>query len=105
MKLAHTHKTYTAKRLEDGRTNVLLHQLTATDLDGSEIGRIVWHDSNGEIEKLFVVPSHRRKGIATSLFNIAQWLNPAPKHSAWRTDDGDAWAKSITNELPERKYA
>jgi GNAT superfamily N-acetyltransferase len=105
VKLVHKHSTYVASRLEDGRRDVLLHTLTACTAEGNEVARIVWHDTNGEIEKLFVDPQHRRKGLATSLFNMAQWLNPAPKHSAWRTDDGDAWAKSITNDLPERKYA
>jgi GNAT superfamily N-acetyltransferase len=99
------HEIFTARILEDGRKDVVLHKLSATNIDNIEIGRLVWHDSTGEIEKLWVAPEHRRQGIATALWIKAQSLNPAPQHSAWRTDDGDAWAKSITNELPERQVA
>lgn len=105
LRVTHTYQSYIARRLEDGRTDVLLHKLTATTNNGEEIGRLVWHDSNGEIEKLWVDVAYRRQGIATSLWRMAQWINPAPVHSAWRTDDGDAWARSITNDLPERKIA
>ena len=99
------HETYTARVLEDGRRNVLLHKVSAKTPDGAEIARLIWHDSNGEIEKLWVDAAYRRQGIATSLWKMAQWLNPAPVHSAWRTNDGDAWARSITNQLPEREIA
>lgn len=100
-----TYETYIASRLEDGRRNVLLHMVICR-ISGSEVGRIYWHDSNGEIEKLWVDPMHRRKGIATALWEHANGApGPTPQHSAWRTDDGDAWAKSFNTPLPERKQA
>ena len=99
------YETFTARILEEGRKDVLLHKLSATNIDNIEIGRLVWHDSNGEIEKLWVSPEHRRQGIATELWDTAQSMNPAPQHSPWRTDAGEAWARSITNELPERQVA
>lgn len=99
------YETHTASRLEDGRREVPLHKVTCW-IDGQEVGRIVWHDSNGEIEKLWVDPAHRRQGIATELWLQAHESDgPAPQHSAWRTDDGDAWAKSFNTPLPERKAA
>tara|TARA_R110001606_G_scaffold84147_1_gene191649 strand:- start:326 stop:652 length:327 start_codon:yes stop_codon:yes gene_type:complete len=100
----HSFTTYVSNRLEDGRTNVTLHKLAALEGD-KEIARLIWADGTGEIEKLWVDEDHRRQGYATSLWNLAQWTKSPPIHSSWRTDDGQAWAESITHQLPERKYA
>jgi hypothetical protein len=50
-----------------------------------------------------------RQGIGTALWHEGQRLAsenrriPAPKHSAYRTNSGDAWAKSVGGPLPRRK--
>lgn len=97
--------TYVAPRIEDGRTDVPLFRIEAT-IDGEVVGRIVWHEVGGEVEKLWTAPKYRRQGIATDLWTLAHQQGViAPQHSAWRTDDGDAWARSLTDDLPPRLFA
>lgn len=62
-----------------------------------------------EVTHLSVPEGARRQGVATSLWSEGQRLAgenakiPAPKHSADRTNAGDAWARSVGGKLPRRK--
>lgn len=85
--------------IEDGRQDVSMMQIEAIQ-DDERLGYILWHKSNGEIEKLWVMPEHRRKGIATQLWNEACKSKVHPTHSQWRTSDGEAWAQTIGGFLP-----
>lgn len=72
------------------------------------MGQLSWHPESGEILSLEVKKEHRRKGVATSLYNFAHQTASkqglvAPKHSAERTEEGDAWAKSVGDKLPPLK--
>ena len=89
---------------EDGRTGVQVLKLQLR-IDNELIGHLVWEVSTGDIYKLWVQSAHRRKGYATELWNEAQQYEIKPKHSAWRTDSGEAWAISIGGELPPRLRA
>lgn len=69
-------------------------------MEENEVGFIIWDGADeGRIEELFVVPEHRRKGLATSLWNEAikyakeNYLT-RPVHSESRTEAGEAWAKT-----------
>lgn len=84
-----------------------LHKVEAYDA-GDWAGELKWHPKTGEIKNLFVEANVRRQGIGTGLWNEAQRIATSergivpPKHSADRTDDGDAWAKKIGGALPKR---
>lgn len=76
----------------------------------AESGDTVGHmlcDHRGKIQSISVQPAHQRKGVATNMWNHAQELAsqgqvPAPKHSKDRSDQGDAWARSVGGRRPRR---
>jgi hypothetical protein len=61
------------------------------------------------VTNISVPEAAQRQGVATSLWNEGHRLAsenakvPAPKHSADRTNQGDAWARSVGGKLPRRK--
>lgn len=82
-------------------------------LDGEVLG---WIDvfgryynakARGKIKMIQVWDPHKRKGVATALFEEAQrrWSDLTIKHSSDRTNDGDAWAREIGGTLPRRQSA
>lgn len=89
---------------EDGRLDLKVFKLTL-EIDKELIGHLVWEEDSGEIYKLWVQSAYRRKGYATELWNRAKNYPIKPKHSAWRTNEGEAWALSTGDELPPREYA
>jgi GNAT superfamily N-acetyltransferase len=88
------------------------HWIFAEHPEHGEVGRMNWENANskrpGRVAELWVDPEHRRKGIATAMWNFANklhaegTLNSAPVHSEDRTDKGDAFAKSVGGALPAR---
>ena len=78
------------------------HQYTAQH-KGEEAGFMHVGEAGGVID-INVHPDHRRKGVATSLWNhalsMAGQINPDgeripyPEHSEHRTEEGESWAKS-----------
>jgi len=83
------------------------HQVLA-HVDNKPVGKLEWAGATGKIQEVFVSKPHRRKGIATSMLEQSRTmakekgLNP-PVHSERRSDDGQAWAESTKDKLPERK--
>ena len=73
-----------------------------------EAGSLEW-GARG-IRFVEVARSNRRQGVATALWNEGHRLAenhgriPKPKHSAERTDEGDAWARSVGGRLPRRNW-
>lgn len=81
------------------------HEYTA-HLNDEQIGHM--HLSpGGDVIDIQVHPDHRRKGVATALWNHAIKMAgtptvlideieqmPYPEHSGHRTEAGEAWAKS-----------
>ena len=62
-----------------------------------------WHHKTGEIKGTYTVPEQQRRGVATSLFQQAHGQGVVkPKHSSFRTNSGDAWARSMGGRLPPR---
>jgi GNAT superfamily N-acetyltransferase len=89
---------------EDGRSQVKMLRI-AVEL-GEDSAYIDWEPS-GELYYIKVPPEYRRQGIATRLWEAAKeharkFGLPIPTHSQYRTDEGDAWAKSLDEELPPR---
>ena len=84
------------------------HEVTASIKD-KPVGMINWAGGGkGQIEKIFVAPEHRRKGIATALLGESRRIAKEkdilpPAHSERRSEAGDAWAKSLKEPLPKRK--
>ena len=75
--------------------------LVATE-NGERIAYLSWHWYTHEIKGIKVREDRRRQGIATWLLREARREVPDIHHSAIRTEDGDAWAKSLHEPLPER---
>lgn len=86
---------------------VIWHEVTAT-VDGKQVGYVWWMHKTSRIHDIKVEPDYRRKGIATALWREAQRVAlvtrgvKPPRHSPGRTDDGDAWARSLGERLPAR---
>jgi hypothetical protein len=64
--------------------------------DGETVGNLSW-DSR-MIHNVEVNAYHRRKGVATAMYDFARNLNseqiPAIQHSPERTKEGEKWAKT-----------
>lgn len=76
------------------------HRITAL-LGGERVGEMSW--GSKEIHGLDVNDAHQRRGLATAMWNYGQEMRPRPKHSADRTDKGEAWARKVGGRLPRRK--
>jgi ribosomal protein S18 acetylase RimI-like enzyme len=84
---------------EDGRTDL---PITTFELvTGAGIIARLKLEADGTCYGIWVNAEHRRKGHATTLWRYAQANGYAPKHSAERTVDGQAWAASLNEPLPE----
>jgi ribosomal protein S18 acetylase RimI-like enzyme len=85
-----------------------LHYLEATSGD-EVVGKLNWVHSSGRISGIYVPKEHRRKGIATAMYNHAVKLSDTnrniskPKLTDDRTNDGEAWARSLGVRLPRRR--
>jgi hypothetical protein len=75
------------------------HKITAT-ANGTPVGHLVW--DNHDISTIEVAPRHRRKGIATAMYDMAKKLPTKEDiyHSETRTEKGDAWAKTTSSYFP-----
>lgn len=54
----------------------------------------------GDIKDIRVGEPHRRKGVATGMWNYAHQQGFNPEHSDSRTPEGDAWAASTGADVP-----
>jgi hypothetical protein len=55
----------------------------------------------GDVKDIRVGEPHRRKGVATGMWNYAKQQGLNPEHSDSRTKDGDAWAATTGDFVPE----
>lgn len=80
-------------------THPTAHQLEAFDPKvGDVVGYMRWNKENGRIEDITVDREHRRKGIATGMWNHAKNLDVTPpKHSPVRSPSGLAWSEAVGN--------
>lgn len=82
--------------------NMANHKIIA-QYKGRRVGRMEWDIGTGDIQGINVQPSHRRKGIATAMWNLAQDITGNNVgHSPVRSDEGDVWAKSVGGDIPPR---
>jgi len=73
-------------------------------------GYLVWDNDSGLVLDLWVRDDRQRLGVASALWEMAQRTAEAngwhePLHAGDRTEDGDAWARSLGGELPDRTEA
>lgn len=69
------------------------------------IGHMLLHplvNGKRKVRNIVVNQDHQRQGVATGMWNYAQEQGLKPRHSADRTNDGDAWARSVSSRLPRR---
>jgi hypothetical protein len=73
------------------------------------VGYMEIHPESGVIYDVVVNEQHRRKGVATAMWDLAHSIHqampdkyPKPVHSAIRTDKGDAWAHAVGGDVPPR---
>lgn len=83
------------------------HEIKLFDKDSDQVGRLEWHKDRGEVLNINVHPEYQRKGVATAMWNMAHQLSSEygvtpPQHSADRSDNGEAWAKTTGASLPKR---
>jgi GNAT superfamily N-acetyltransferase len=85
------------------------HRVTAHRQEEGEskyAGYMAWSSSG--VRNIDVAPAVQRQGIGTALWNEGHRLAseharvPKPKHSKDRTNEGDAWARSVGGRLPKR---
>lgn len=77
------------------------HRVAAMN-DGAKVGHIDWDgNETGRINMVHVEEEHRRKGVATSLWNEAHAVSSregliGPKHDAQKNLSGEglAWSKA-----------
>jgi 8-oxo-dGTP diphosphatase len=80
------------------------------------VGELNWYGTTGVIHHLNVAgeedqrssglgngQEHQHKGIATAMWNWGQEMTPKPRHSEDRTEQGDAWAKSVGGPRPRMR--
>jgi GNAT superfamily N-acetyltransferase len=105
---------------EDPDNEVERHTVTTQHTPtGAYAGSMIWSGyedtDNGHLQSIEVDPKFRRQGLATKMWNHARELsykNPNihfPQHSAFRTPEGDAWARAVTEDgtkdwLPYNQY-
>lgn len=76
-------------------------------LGGRVIGRLEWDNTTGEIDMVEVGVRFRRQGVATKMLRYAEKIAAesmgrikSPVHSPLRSPSGDAWARSVSPDLP-----
>ena len=90
---------------EDGRRGVEIVAVAYFNEAGEAIARLRL-ELCGEVYGLWVHKNFRRQGLATALWvNAPELTGIVPRHSEWRTDDGDAFARSFGVPLPARLNA
>ena len=80
------------------------HRIDAFNESGA-VGYIEWNDDDGEVDRVFVGRPYRRLGVGTRLWELAtEWAEKhdavPPEHSSTRSEEGDAWARSIGGHIP-----
>lgn len=85
------------------------HKVVARAGD-QQIGQMEWHMKTGRVLGIEVDEAHQRQGVATGMWNAAHDAARQtrsvvkPKHSAERTDAGDAWVKAVGGSVPRRTH-
>lgn len=75
---------------------------THPDATDGAVGTLSW--KAGRVDEVLVDPEHQHQGLATAMYHQATRANRKPlSHSAYRTDAGDAWARTVGGAMPPRR--
>lgn len=94
----------TISHVDNGKHTDLL--VNANHPDEGIVGQLhlgfIRQNGRRKVRNIFVKKEYQRKGIATALWGYAVANGLKPQHSDDRTDQGEAWAKSLGKRLPPR---
>jgi len=63
---------------------------------GEQIGALTWDPGDGTILGVGVTPEHRRKGIATAMWDMAHTVpGTKPVHNPKHSEDAAHWIKHL----------
>lgn len=72
-------------------------------LSGTYVASFTWSTDDGVIQSIWVHEDYRRRGIATKLYREARKrASGSIRHSSYRTQEGDDWAKAVGGYLPPK---
>lgn len=75
--------------------------LNAFHPTAGHVGQLDYDPDNGIINVIYTSEEHRRKGVATAMWNHAQQHEKVkPRHSPSMTEEGHAWARSVGGNVP-----
>ena len=82
------------------------HRIRAVK-DDEVVGEMEWASRGGYLANITVSEDFQRKGIATKMWKLGNRLSvehgvSAPRHTPYRSESGDAWARKVGGELPPR---
>lgn len=93
-----------AYRLEQGPG---YREVTAHSPRGKLVGFINWHDPDPQypglrdtsvVHRVQVDERHRRRGLASAMYEMAREIQPTLKHSHALTTDGLAWTRGLKDK-------
>lgn len=87
------------------------HQILAFQPHSDDIlGHLTWDDKSGQVGEVWVHPDHRRQGLASRMYMMAQRLtaghpqvSPITHAQDVRTPSGEAWAQTLPDYTPIAK--
>lgn len=78
------------------------HMVWASTGNNKALGHMTWDKGVVNAVEVYNTDRWGRKGMATQMWNRAREITPNLRHSSNRSDMGNAWAKKVGGELPER---
>ena len=90
-----THSSYDVY----GDKTTYSHKIEAHHM-GKKVGHMEWvggvnSRTPNELSHIEVDPKHRRKGLATAMYNFGKSKDPHLAHAGERTKEGDSWSSSL----------
>jgi hypothetical protein len=97
-------------RTEDLGERKPRHVIETIHPDGSTAGRLTWYGTTGKVYRVETAgpeddgsqrtplgngQDHRRRGIATAMWDWSQEMTPRARHSNDQTNQGTLWAKAL----------
>lgn len=108
-------------RTEDQGERKPRHVIEAFPADGTVAGRLTWYGATGKIHRIETAgpedargesgdgfgngADHRRKGLATAMWDWSQEMTPRARHSGDQTGMGTEWARSLRRKGARRDPA
>jgi len=89
--------------VRQGREKGGYHAVAAAH-QGQVIGHLTWGPHDDRIGQLWVHPQYRRHGVADAIYQRARWVEPGLRHHPDRTEAGEAWAASVSDDPAERLH-